>query len=262
LHIIYVDESGDDGFPANNIFLPNNTPSNKFIRTGLIIHDWKWKRINDTIADFKFGKRIPQNVEIHATEIRRGKKKITDSRTRRRREVSNWYGQQFPNTSDRMNLLKDCCMLINSLEDITLIFIVIDKTRIDTAIPGYRNIPKENSWEYLIERYNLFLNNKTDQVGIIISDAVEHNIEKTHREFARAIYTQSSHVKEFHFIESIMFEPSESSNLLQLVDVASYACFRKFNSNDSSLYDQLKDRIMKNSQGLIDGAGLKIWPSQ
>lgn len=208
MHILYVDESGDDGFPANNIFSPNDTPSNKFIRTGLIIHDWKWKRIN------------------------------------------------------RMNLLKDCCMLINSIEDITLIFIVIDKTLIDTTISGYRNIPKENSWEYLIERYNLFLNNTKDQVGIIISDAVEHNIEKTHREFARAIYTQSSHVKEFHFIESIMFEPSESSNLLQLVDVASYACFRKFNSNDSFLYDQLKYRIMKNNQGLIDGVGLKIWPSQ
>lgn len=154
----------------------------------------------------------------------------------------------------------DCCKLINSIEDITLIFIIIDKTRLDTTFPGYRNIPKENSWEFLIERYNFFLNNAKDQVGIIISDAVEHNIEKTHREFARAIYTQSSHVKEFHFIESIMFEPSESSNLLQLVDIASYASFRKFNSKDSSLYDQLEDRIMKNNRGLVDGAGLKEWP--
>lgn len=161
-----------------------------------------------------------------------------------------------------MSLLKDCCKLINSIDDITLIFVVIDKTLIDRAISGYRNLSKDNSWEFLIERYNLFLNKAKDQVGIIISDAVEHNIEKTHREFARAIYTQSSHVKEFHFIESIMFEPSDSSNLLQLVDVASYACFRKFNSNDISLYEQLKDRIMKNSQDLIDGVGLKIWPAQ
>ena len=87
------------------------------------------------------------------------------------------------------------------------------------------------------------------------------NIKRTHREFAKAIYTQSSHVKEFHFIESILFEPSESSNLLQLVDIASYACYRKFNSNDTFLYDELKERIMKSNQGLIEGAGLKIWPS-
>lgn|GEM_PF-1006338 len=261
MHILYVDESGDDGFPADNIFSPDRTPSNKFIRTGLIIHDRKWKRINDAIADFKFRQQIPRDVELHATEIRRGKKKITDSRTGRRREVSNWYGQKYPETNERMNLLKDCCKLIDSIEDITLIFIIIDKTQISTTFPGYRKIPKDNSWEFLIERYNLFLNNAKDKVGIIISDAVEHNIEKTHREFARAIYTQSSHVKEFHFIESIMFEPSESSNLLQLVDIASYASFRKFNSNDSSLYDELKDRIMKNNQGMIEGAGLKVWPS-
>ncbi len=95
MHILYVDESGDDGFPGNNIFSPDNAPSNKFIRTGLIIHDWKWKK----------------------------------------------------------------------------------------------------------------------------------------------------------------------TNLLQLVDIASYACFRKFNSSDSTLYDELKERIMKNSQGLIEGTGLKIWPS-
>ena len=261
MHILYVDESGDDGFPGDNIFSPENAPSNKFVRTGLIIHDWKWKKTNDIIADFKFNKRIPKDMELHATEIRRGKKKIIDSKTKKRREVSNWYGQQFPNTDDRLNLLRDCCKLINSIADITLIFIVIDKTMIDTTSSGYKNIPKENSWEYLIERYNLYLNKAKDKVGIIISDAIEHKIEKTHREFARAIYTQSSHVKEFHFVESILFEPSESSNLLQLVDIASYACFRKFNSNDSSLYDELKERIMKNNLGLIEGVGLKIWPS-
>lgn len=260
MHILYVDESGDDGFPAGNIFTSNVSPSNKFIRTGLIIHDWKWKRVNDAIADFRFKKRIPKHVELHATEIRRGKKKITDSKTKKRREVVNWYGQTYPNTNERMGLLRDCCRLINSITDITFIFIVIDKTRIDTTSPGYKNIPKDHSWEYLIERYNFFLNGATDHVGIIISDAIEHNIERTHREFARAIYTNSSHVNESHFIESIMFEPSESSNLLQLVDIASYACFRKFNSGDAALYDELKDRIMKNNQGSVEGAGLKIWP--
>lgn len=85
MHILYVDESGDDGFPADNIFSTGGTPSRVFIRTGLIIHDWKWKRINDTIADFKFRKRIPQNVEIHATEIRRGKKKIIDSKDEKKK---------------------------------------------------------------------------------------------------------------------------------------------------------------------------------
>ena len=137
MHILYVDESGDDGFPEDNIFSPENTPSNKFVRSGLIIHDWKWKKTNDIIADFKFSKRIPKDVELHATEIRRGKKKITDSKTKKRREVSNWYGQRFPDPDDRLNLLKDCCKLINTIVDITLIFIVIDKSLIDKTISGH-----------------------------------------------------------------------------------------------------------------------------
>jgi len=31
--------------PGDNLFSPENAPSNKFVRTGLIIHDWKWKKI-------------------------------------------------------------------------------------------------------------------------------------------------------------------------------------------------------------------------
>jgi len=79
MHILYVDESGDDGFPGDNMFSPDNAPSNKFVRTGLIIHDWKWKKTNDVIADFKFSKRIPKDVELHATEIRRGKRIMKNS---------------------------------------------------------------------------------------------------------------------------------------------------------------------------------------
>ena len=98
------------------------------------------------------------------------------------------------------------------------------------------------------------------QIGIIISDAIQDKIEKVHREFARAIYEKSLHVQPFHFVESILFEPSDSSSLLQLVDIASYAIYKKFNQDDDSLYKLIRDRLFCNSSGCIDGAGLKIWP--
>ena len=111
----------------------------------------------------------------------------------------------------------------------------------------------------LIERYNLFLNNAADKIGIIISDAIEMNLEKEHREFAKAIYTTSLHVKESHFVESILFEPSDSSNLLQIADIVSFAFQRQLNLLDDRLYQKIEQKLFTwNSK--IEGCGFKIWP--
>lgn len=261
MHLLYVDESGDDGFPASRTFPDGGSPSKVFIRTGLIVHDRQWQRVNRKINDFKAKLKIPKSIEIHATDIRRGKHKIYTS-SRKRKEVPNWYGENYPALSDRVELLEKICRFISTLDEITLICIVIDKQAINIDYPDFNEIPKNNSWEFLIERYNLFLKKSRDKVGIIISDAVQDKIEKTHREFAKAIFEQSIHVKSQHFIESIMFEPSDSSNLLQLADVASYAFFRHFNTHDRVLYDLLEGKLLSHQDGRgVDGAGLKIWPN-
>jgi len=261
VHLLYVDESGDDGFPPKGEFFSNVSPSSVFIRTGLIIHDRQWQRVNQQINEFKAKLGIPKSIEIHATEIRRGKHKIYTT-ARKRKEVPNWYGETYPLLADRIALLEKICKFITELDEITLICVVIDKTQIKTELSNYRAIPKNNSWEFLIERYNLFLKNAQDKIGIILSDAVQDKIEKIHREFAKALFEQSAHVESQHFIESIMFEPSDSSNLLQLVDVASYAFFRHFNTQDSTLYDLLEGKLLTHKDGRgVDGAGLKIWPS-
>ena len=210
MHLMYVDESGDDGFKLD---LPPDTPgsSKVFIRTGLIVHDRRWRRVNSEIKRFRTNHDIPRNIEIHASAIMRGGKKHYNSEGRRI-DNPNWYGKVMPNKDDQRKLLVELCRCIGSLSDITLICIVIDKTRIDQTHPeGFVHLPKHQSWEFLIERYNLFLRRQKDRIGIIISDAVEDQMEKTHRDFAKSIYDKSPHVHEFHFIESIFFEPSDSS---------------------------------------------------
>jgi hypothetical protein len=254
MHILYVDESGDGGFSSKNIYQLNTTPSRYFIRTGLIIHDYKWLSINKQIDRFKYSRKIPLNIELHATEILNGYKKIKGKTV----SLPNWFGANYPSRNDRIKLLKDLCTLIASL-NVTLIFIIIDKANIDKTRIDFKTIPQTKSWEFLIERYNLFLQNQTDKKGIIISDAIETALEKKHREFAKAIFAQSIHVKEHHFIESILFEPSESSNLLQIADIASYAIGRKYNSDDDTYYNVLKSKIFTLNYK-IDGYGEKIWP--
>lgn len=187
---------------------------------------------------------------MHATEILSGKNKRKDH---------NWYGVNYPQKPDRMELLRDACNLLASLK-VTLICIVIDKSKINTSVETYKEMPKNNSWEFLIERMNLFLEYASDKKGMIISDAIEYQIEKNNRLFARALYSQSTHIKSFHFIESILFEPSDSSLMLQMADIAAFACHRQFNLQDNSYYSIIAP-LLFSSNGITQGAGLKIWPA-
>ena len=246
---MYVDESGDYGFASGS--------SSVFIRTGLIVHGRQWGVVNKSIVQAKENRNIPKTVEIHATEIVRGRSKAWVSG--RRIDRTNWYGAKYPNKSDRLEILKDFCKLLKK-HNLTLICIVIDKGEIDKRNRNYKDLPRDKSWELLIERYNKFLVDARDKKGLIIADAVQDKIEKKHREFARNLYEQSNHIDEYHFIESILFEPSDSSNLLQLIDIASYACGRKCNQNDDSLFNELKDSLLKKEDGSVDGAGYKCWP--
>jgi len=259
MHLIYVDESGDDGFSLTNHYVPGTTPTKYFQRCGVMVHDRQWRKINRLIDDFKDRYSIPDDVELHATEIISGQEKFYDHETKKRKRRKNWYGKNLPRRQQRETLLLELCQLISSL-NLTIIAVLIDKSKllIDTE-KVYKTIPKDNSWEYLIERVNLFLSTAKDRKGMFISDAINMNIEKKHREFATAIYKTSTHVEGHRFIESILFEPSDSSNLLQIADVVSFAIFKKHETRDVRYYNKLKNRIFKHT-GKIKGYGLKIWP--
>lgn len=54
MHLMYVDESGDPGFPKPGEEFPvAGGPSRSFLRAGVVVHSWKWSRIDAQIADFK-----------------------------------------------------------------------------------------------------------------------------------------------------------------------------------------------------------------
>ena len=122
MNIMYVDESGDDGFSGNNTYSPGLTPTKYFLRTGLVVHDWKWTKINSKIEGFRVSKGIPKCEEIHATEIFGGKKKIHVNG--KRKTVNNWFGKNFPKKQDRIKLLEDICKLIKSCRKTPAAFFV------------------------------------------------------------------------------------------------------------------------------------------
>jgi hypothetical protein len=261
MHIIYVDESGDDGFSNSGTYISNQTPTKYFIRVGIIIHDLKWKNIDKKVNEFKYKYHIPRNIELHASEIMTGRKRIykkNDAGESVPKYVPNWYGQYYPYRKDRKEIVGDFCKFVNTL-NLNVICVVIDKSKVKTSHINFKELPKNNSWEFLIERINLFLTESNDKRGMIISDAIHHQIEKRHRDFAKKLYSQSVHIDSYHFVESILFEPSDSSNLLQLADIVSYAFHRKFNGNNDELLENIKDKIYTRL-GNTTGCGIKIWP--
>ena len=257
MHLVYVDESGDDGFSKSGSYKFSETPSPFFTRTAVIVHDWKWQSIVNDIKTFRIKHSIPASEEIHATEILNGRSKGYSS-SGKRTSPFNFYGQQWPNRSDRRNLLLDLCQSIVTL-DLSFVSVVIDKSKIDMSKSNFRKIPKDFSWELLIERINYFLSEAKDKRGMMISDATARNMEKHHRAYAKALFASSLHIKKFHFVETLLFEPSDSSDLLQISDVVAYAIGRKFNSNDDSFFDVLKPNFVKR-EGILNGRGLKVWP--
>lgn len=154
---MYVDESGDDGFSENKHYTVGSTPTQFYIRCGIILHDRKWKRANEAIDGWKYSRKIPKQVELHATEILNGKEKYYN-RDGKRKSRPNWYGKNFPNRKKRIEILKSLCETVSKLP-LTAIAIMIDKSKIKRTHTNFKNLPKERSWEFLIERYNLFLKN-------------------------------------------------------------------------------------------------------
>lgn len=87
MHILYVDESGDDGFAPGNVYTNPDAQSKVFIRTGLAIHDRRWRKLNQKITALKYKYKIPNSVELQ-------------SRTKSRRFIENLLVQ----------FMKDLCM--------------------------------------------------------------------------------------------------------------------------------------------------------
>ncbi len=65
MHMMFVDESGDPGYPPGKKWLGWGG-STHFVRVGVIIHGWKWKAWNDRLTSFKRNRGLTWDSEIRA----------------------------------------------------------------------------------------------------------------------------------------------------------------------------------------------------
>lgn len=240
--MMFVDESGDVGFPKNRNW-SKFYGSTHFVRVGAIIHGWKWKAWNRRVLTFKKNNGLKWNDEIRASSIRKGKDAF-----------KGW------DLNRRDCFLQDLTQLIGTNLDITLIGVAIDKRRVIRKNARRLWKPEIVSLELLLERYNGFLKQQIDKAGIVVLDPTMENNDDNLRYFQDFIQNHSSHMRPRSIVESTFFAKSHTSNMIQIADVCSNVFYREQNNRNNHLeYQAILPRFMRSGKRLR-GVGIKEWP--
>jgi len=209
MHIMFVDESGDPGFPKDGNWAKFGG-SKFYVRVGLIIHGWKWNAWNRRLVAFKRNRGLLWNDEIKASHIRNGRGCFSA-----RTEV------------DRQLFLRDLSTLIGSNPDFSLLCVAVDKGAMTPAASGLRDNPAIISLERLLYLYNQFLDGKKDKAGIVVLDPTGDVADDNYRYIQSHLQSNSKEFRPLHIVEGTFFAKSHTSNLIQLVDVCSNIFYNK-----------------------------------
>lgn len=245
MHMMFVDESGDPGYPQSRNWRTWRG-SRLFVRVGVIIHGWKWKVWDNRLVSFKKDRGLTWDAEIKASYIRRGKKGF-----------SGWDSVR------RNQFLNDLLTIIGGNVDITLIGVSIDKTLVDTSQRSRITKPDVRSMELLLERYNGFLDSQKDKSGIVVLDSTQEANDENIRYFQSYLQAHSEHLKPQRIVEGTFFATSHTSNMIQVADICSNVFYRKETSVSGSNreFSLIYPRFWRRNSRVV-GHGIKRWPAR
>ena len=207
MHIVYYDESGDDGFPHYS--------SNFFILSAIYLHYLNWKQTFEEIKDFRrslktsFG--IPIKTEMHTKQFLLNKKP---------------YRAMGLSPQQRLDIMGLFCDLIANL-DVKIINVAIVKQRIRQST--YKVL--DTALTYSVQRIENDLNptDNPEQRFMIISDfgrvgAMRQTTRRIQRiNFIPSRYGAQSYRREIKsLIEDPLPKDSKESYFIQLADLVSY----------------------------------------
>lgn len=242
MHMMFVDESGDPGYPPGGKWGPWGG-STHFVRVGVIIHGWKWKAWHDRLTRFKSNRGLTWDAEIKASDIRRGKGAFVG-----------W------DQARREFFLRNLMEFVGGNLDVTLLGVVIDKRQVDTTKGDRLVKPEVRSLELLLERYNFFLGNQRDKSGIVILDPTKEKSDDNLRRFQSFLLAQSERLKPLHIVEGAFFAKSHTSNLIQIADVCTNVLYRQVTRGGNTReYRAMQKRFWRHRRRLM-GVGIKNWP--
>jgi hypothetical protein len=225
MHLLYCDESGTIGDPAQHYF----------VLAGISLFERQTYWISselDKIAG-QFNPADPTAVELHGNPMFQGK--------------GLW--RQFP-TEVRMQAIKDALtVLANSHKSNRIFACVINK---QGASP---KDPIELAFEQLASRFDQYLMRLhrigDSQRGLIIFD--KSTVETTIQNLATDFRTVGHSWGVLRNLSEVpLFIDSKASRLIQLADLVAYAFFRKHERNDDRFTSIIEHRIDQEG-GILHG---------
>lgn len=240
MQILYVDESGDGGTSKGS--------SKHLVLTGAAMAEAAWSDLS-AVMDQVQATHFPSaggKLELHASPLRSGRDEF----------------KTIPKVQ-RYAVIDDIYARIADVKDgLTLFSVVVDKTAFIAQYKG-RVDPYESAFENLCTMFNYFLKrletaNDRPERGIIVMDHSTPALANQMRTLlARFQASGTRWDKLSHVIETPFFFDSKISRIMQIVDFASYAVFRWYESGDES--------YLRKIDGLFDSEmhkkhGLKCYP--
>jgi Protein of unknown function (DUF3800) len=223
MFLMYVDESGDTGLV--------NSPTRYFALSGLVVHELRWQTCVDQLTEFRRNMRVRYGLkmrdEIHAVRFI----------SRRPGELS-----RIPK-HERMMILRLLMDELARMPDINIINVVIDKQGKSANYDVF-----DMAWKVLIQRFENTIRRRNfpgpanpDERGMIFPDRTDDKkltkMARKMRRFnpipnmagvANPGYRQMALQT---LIEDPVFTKSESSYLIQSVDVIAYFLQQLMNPN-------------------------------
>ena len=240
---MYTDESGDPGL--------NNSPTNYFIISGIIMHELRWKSILDELVKFRRHLRQTKSLklreEIHAVNF-----------INKPGEVKRIH------RNDRVDILKQCIDWLNAQKDIGIITVSVDKREKTSDI-------FDIAWNSLITRFENTIRHKNfpgpsnpDDRGLVLPDNTNGNkltkIIRRMRHFNPVpnrkdiYYGGYRNMSIEYIIEDPFMKDSANSLIHQIVDVVAYCARQLYEPNKymkrkggHNFYKRLNNTIVKHA---------------
>jgi hypothetical protein len=247
MFLMYVDESGDTGIA--------NSSTKYYILSGLIVHEQKWNDFLEAVVLFRKHlyktKKLKFRNEIHASEF------VNDS------------GELvYIKRNDRLDILKQTLIFLNSLPYISIITVRVDKSLRQNSDDVF-----DFAWKCLIQRFENTINNKnfngpdfSDDKGIILCDDTdESKLKSILRKMRKINYIPNcGNVPIRSVIEDPVLRDSKGSFFHQLADVIVYFAKQLYQPNKyikeksaRNYYKRLDNVIIrqaspKNEYGIVE----------
>jgi len=244
MYLMYIDESEKDNYSDG---------LNYYNLVGIIVNEKDWVTVDNALTKLKiefFPNIPPEKIEFHAKEIRNGNNIYSHIDNEKRKELFKRF----------FEVLKEL--------PISIISILVNKSEIIKKQIRFNPIA-ENSWKYLLERFDNFViegNKKkgNEEFGLLIIDSEGERYDTELRALIRKIIKSgtSYHTDFKNIVEDALFTYSHWRNLTQIADMVAYCIVKYKESNElfKECFLNLEDKFRKNGDGRYAGYGLKIIP--